>query len=255
MKKVLARIRGTLTEAGAIDHKLFYKGKEVSLFDIGAPVQGTVYGTLLNFKGELEALADKLYQPPYKKPPESPVLYIKPRNTLAGPEAFVPFPKDAEKLQIGAALAIVIGKDAKNIKPEEAAAFIAGYTIASDISLPHSSFFRPAVKEKARDGFCPIGPWIVPSLEDPDDLRISVFVNEELRQTNKTSDLIRPVSVLLSDVSRFMTLSEGDVLLAGIAENPPLAGIHDRVRIEIEGIGSLEHAFVPETVSLKEGRL
>ena len=212
------------------------------------PTSGTVYGTLLNYKGNIDALGDSLFQKPYIQPPKAPILYIKPANTWIGSGANIPLPSDAEELEVGAALGIVIGKTAARIRKEKALDYIAGYTIVNDISVPHSSYFRPAVKQKARDGFCPIGPWIVEQHENitPDALTIRVYVNGELKQENNTSNLIRPIPQLLEDVSEFMTLYKGDVLLAGVPEHAPLVRNQDFVRIEIEGIGALENQVVSE---------
>ena len=118
------------------------------------------------------------------------------------------------------------------------------------MSLPHDSLYRPAYKEKARDGFCPIGPWIVERDEvgNPDDLRVRVYINDELKQENTTSNLIRDVEQLLVEVTDFMTLYEGDVLLVGIPEKVPLARENDYVKIEIEGIGTLANKVVREKV-------
>jgi 5-oxopent-3-ene-1,2,5-tricarboxylate decarboxylase/2-hydroxyhepta-2,4-diene-1,7-dioate isomerase len=83
-------------------------------------------------------------------------------------------------------------------------------------------------------------------LENPDDVTIRVYINDELKQENSTNNLIRPVARLLVDVTEFMTLSPGDVLLVGVPEDAPLATIGDKVRIEIKGIGSLENVLVDE---------
>jgi 5-oxopent-3-ene-1,2,5-tricarboxylate decarboxylase/2-hydroxyhepta-2,4-diene-1,7-dioate isomerase len=193
-------------------------------------------------------MEDAFHQAPYKQPPKAPVLYIKPVNTLTGANSGIPLPTGEEKLEMGASLAVVIGKTATRVKAEDAFDYIEGYTIANDVSIPHASVYRPAIKQKARDGFCPIGPWIV-SKEDvanPDQLDIRVYVNGELKQENSTRNFIRPVSKLIEDVTDFMTLRPGDVLLAGVPEGAPLAGKGDRVRIEISGMGALENTIVPE---------
>ncbi|MET3695793.1 5-carboxy-2-oxohept-3-enedioate decarboxylase HpaG1 subunit [Bacillus oleivorans] len=215
---------------------------------LDAPVTGTVYGTLLNYQGNLEALSEALNQKPYYEPPKAPILYIKPKNTWIGSGADILLPSDINELEVGASLGIVIEKTATRIKKQAAFDYIAGYTIVNDISVPHFSFFRPAVKHKARDSFCPIGPWVVKksAIENPDALTIRVFVNGEVMQENNTANLIRSVSKLLKDVTEFMTLYQGDVLLVGVPENAPLVRDQDLVRIEIEGIGALENRVISE---------
>ena len=215
---------------------------------IDTPINGTVYGTLLNFQGALDQLGNQVHEKPYVSPPKAPILYIKPANTFNRNGGGIPIPPDVTQLEIGASLGIVIGKKAVAVNEETALNYIAGYTIANDISIPHESLFRPAVPYKARDGFCPIGPWVVEKnqLNDPDNLTIRVYINDELRQENSTKNLIRTASRLLVDVTNFMSLNPGDVLLTGVPENAPLAKIGDKVRIEIEGIGSLENVIVAE---------
>ncbi|CAM3069089.1 fumarylacetoacetate hydrolase family protein [Filibacter tadaridae] len=212
------------------------------------PINGTVFGTLLNYKGELELLGGAVHEKPYQSPPIAPVLYIKPANTFNHFGAEILMPTGMDKLKIGAALGLVIGKRASEIDEATAMDYIAGYTIVNDVSVPHESIFRPAVQHNARDGFCSMGPWIIDyhEVEDPDDLTIRVFINEKLQQENSTSNLIRPISRLLADVTEFMTLSPGDVLLVGVPEHAPLAYVEDTIRIEIEGIGSLENIVVAE---------
>ncbi|MBH0229370.1 fumarylacetoacetate hydrolase family protein [Halobacillus yeomjeoni] len=207
------------------------------------PVTGMVYGTLLNYKGVLEQMWDELHEPPYKAPPKAPILYIKPENTYLGHKGIIPLPEDADEVVIGASIGIVIGKKAARIKKEEALDYVEGYTVVNDVSLPHKSVFRPAVKEKARNGFCPIGPWVIEKTAVPDinDVDIRVYINGQLEQHNTTRNLVRSVEELLQDVTEFMTLNEGDVLMAGVPENPPAAENNDNIRIEVENIGVLEN--------------
>lgn len=228
----------------------------VSHLKLDNPITGTVYGTLLNYKGEMDALSSELYEAPYKQPPKSPILYIKPTNTYTSFQSPIPLPEDTDELQVGASLGVVIGRNTTNVTEEEALDYVHGYIIVNDVSVPHKSIYRPAIKEKARDGFCPAGPWIVKkeSIGDPNELTIRVFIKDELIQENTTANLIRPVQQLISEISKFMTLYEGDVLLVGVPENPPLVTAGDVVRIEIDGIGYLENVVIHESECLVKGR-
>lgn len=219
-------------------------------FDI--PEIKTVYGTLLNYRKAQEALKPEMDEDPYKKPPEAPILYVKPQNTLISTQKSIPLPEGTEILQSGAALAIVIGKTATKVKEASALDFVAGYTIANDVSIPHNNFHRPVVNKTGRDGFCPVGPWIVSqeSIENPNSLSIRVLVNNEVRQENNTKNLVRSVETLLQDVTEFMTLYKGDVLLVGVPENPPELSANDLVQVEIEGIGMIANRVVPEKAVL-----
>lgn len=213
---------------------------------VDAPVSGRVYGTLLNYKGALAELGEAMHQPPYHQPPIAPVLYIKPQNTLIGHGQPIPMPEDASELEVGAALGVVIGRRATRVSEEEALHFVTGYTVVNDVSIPQDSFHRPPVMQKDRDGFCPLGPWVIQryAVANPDALEVRVFINGELRQQNSTQNLIRPVARLIADVTEFMTLDEGDVLLAGVPEGAPLAKVGDRIQIEIDHVGSLENTIV-----------
>jgi 5-oxopent-3-ene-1,2,5-tricarboxylate decarboxylase/2-hydroxyhepta-2,4-diene-1,7-dioate isomerase len=220
----------------------------VNELQIDNPVTGTVYGSLLNFQGVMNQLKDQLTEKPYTSPPNAPILYIKPANTFNRNGAGIPIPENVAKLEIGASLGIVIGKKAVTVTEETALSYIAGYVIVNDVSIPHESLFRPAIQQKARDGFCPMGPWIVDQnhVDDPDNLAIRVYINNELVQENSTKNLIRSVPRLLVDVTEFMSLNPGDVLFVGVPEMAPLAEIGDKVRIEIEGLGSLENIIVED---------
>lgn len=227
--------------------------RSVNEMQVDSPITGTVFGAALNYKGALESLGDAVYEKPYNAPPIAPVLYIKPANTFNRNGGGIPMPEGMAELEMGAALGIVIGKQATAIREEDALTYVAGYTVVNDVSVPHESVYRPAVQHKSRDGFCPVGPWIVnqEEVKNPDNLSVRVYINDELKQENSTSNLIRSVGKLLADVTDYMTLSAGDVLLVGVPENAPLAKVGDKVRIEIEQVGSLENIIVEEKVFLQ----
>ncbi|TCZ77746.1 4-hydroxyphenylacetate isomerase [Paenibacillus albiflavus] len=219
------------------------------------PTSGMIYGTLLNYKGALAALGNAINEAPYNAPPKAPILYIKPVNTHIGYGIPIPLPDGIEEVSIGAALGVVIGRTATRVCESNALDYVAGYTIVNDVRVPHESVYRPAVSQLSRDGFCPVGPWIIQrdAISNPDQLGIRVLINGELSQENNTANLIRSISQLIADISDFMTLSSGDILLVGIPENAPLAKAGDRVRIEIDGIGSLENPIVPEQMLVVRG--
>ena len=210
------------------------------------PVEGTVVGALLNYRGELDALGDTLFAPPYQATPKAPVLYHKPANTHIGHGHDVLLPADVDVVWAGACLGVVISRTATRVPALRAADFISGYTIVNDLTVPHASYYRPAIRHKCRDGFCPIGPWVVDHEDVPnaDGLDITVRINGEIKQCANTSTLVRPIAQLLADVTVVMTLEAGDVLLVGMPENPPLARAADRIDIEIAHIGTLTTQLV-----------
>lgn len=209
---------------------------------------GVVYGTLLNDPKSLLALGTAVHEAPYKAAPKAPVLYLKPRNTLAASGSELSCPATSDALKIGANLGIVIARTACRVRAEDALHYIAGYTIVNDVSLPLESCYRPSIRFIARDGFCPVGPAVVRSsaIADPDALAVTVYIDDKLASRSSTSGRQRNVPALLCAVTEFMTLQAGDILLLGEAAEPPLARPGQRVAIEIEGLGRLENAVVGE---------
>ena len=207
---------------------------------------GVVYGTLLNHRSALAVLGGKAAQPPYNAPPRAPVLYIKPRNTLAAPGDAVEIPAGLSELEVGPCLGLVIGRTACRVPREGALHHVAGYLIVNDVSVPHDTFYRPSIRFKARDGFCPLGPAVVPreAIENPDALTLRTYVDGVLVQTSSTADLVRSAAALLEDVTEFMTLAPGDVLALGVAWPAPRVRAGQRVDIVADALGTLSNEFV-----------
>jgi 5-oxopent-3-ene-1,2,5-tricarboxylate decarboxylase / 2-hydroxyhepta-2,4-diene-1,7-dioate isomerase len=209
---------------------------------------GRVYGALLNHRTAIEAVGSAAAKAPYNGLPKAPVLFIKPRNTLARSGDPVEVPAGEAELEIAAMLGIVIGSPSCRVAEARAHDYIGGYLIVNDISVPHPDYYRPSVRYKARDGFCPLGPRVASSREigDPDALAIRTWVDGQLMQTSHTSELVRPIARLLADVTEFMTLSPGDILAVGAAAPAPRARAGQTVAIEIDGLGRLENRLVRE---------
>lgn len=207
---------------------------------------GAVYGVLLNDSRALAALGDSVNAPPYNAPPRAPVLYIKPRNTLSAPHQPIAVPADAPALQVGANLGAVIGRTACRVTPDQALSHVAGYVIVNDLSVPHASYFRPSVRFIARDGTCSIGPSVVARerIAEPDKLTVRVLVDGRLAQTTDTSRRLRPLARLIADVTDFMTLAPGDIVMLGASAGAPTARPGQRVTVAIDGLGQLENPLV-----------
>lgn len=199
---------------------------------------GTVYGTLLNFRGELEALGARMNEAPYQAPPKAPVLYIKTANTWSADGADIPVPARVPQVEVGATIALVM----------KAPGQVAGYVLMNDLSVPHASFFRPPVKFKCLDGFLGVGGKLLPrgQARDPAQLRLEVHINGELKQTVDFGNLVRDPQQLLADVSEFMTLGPGDVLMLGCDVGRPLAKVGDRIELRADGLGTLSNTLVAE---------
>lgn len=200
--------------------------------------EGSVYGTLLNFRAEVEALAPQMNQPPYKAPPKAPVLYVKTANTWSVHGAAIAVPARVPEVEIGATIAMVIGDHGQ----------VAGYVLMNDLSVPHTSFFRPPVKFKCLDGFLGIGEYMLPVEQagDPSTFSLEVRINGELKQSVDFSKLVRPAAQLRADVNDFMTLQPGDVLMLGCELGRPRAKAGDRVDIAAPGFGTLSNLLVAE---------
>lgn len=209
---------------------------------------GTLFGIALNYKDLLQARLPEFQQPPYQNPPIKPVLFIKTSNTRNAHGQPVVFPAGVERLQPGPALGVVIGKDASRVSEAESMEYVAGYCIVNEISLSEDSYYRPAVKAKCRDGFCPIGPELVPASEiaNPNALGIRLLVNGELRQENTTANWVRTIPQLIAELSEFMTLHAGDVLITGTPEGRVDVQPGDEVVVEIDGLGRLTNRIVAQ---------
>ncbi len=219
---------------------------------------GTVYGTLLNFPRERALLAEQMHQPPYKAPPQAPVLYVKTANTWSASGSAIEIPAEVPALEVGASILMVITRSASVSRRFPAIDLVASYVLVNDVSIPHTSFFRPPVKFKNRDGFLGLGANAVPAgaLPDPRQCSLEVRINGALVQTISFANTVRNAAQLLADVGEFMTLQDGDCLLLGCDCLPeggrPLARVGDRVDICASdaalGFGVLTHTFVAEAV-------
>ena len=143
-------------------------------------------------------------------------------------------PAGIQEVEVGATLGIVIGKTAVQVKEATAFSYIQGYLSANDVTIPHEKILRPPIKQKCRDSFCPMSEMIVAhEIKNPNDFHISIYINDELKLKNSTKNLVRPITKLLADITKYMTLNEGDVVLVGTPENLPLAQAGDKVAVEI----------------------
>lgn len=171
--------------------------------------------------------------------PSEPGLFLKGLNTLAGAGDDIPYPAWTDDLQYEGELAVVISRTMRDVEPDEALSYVLGYTCALDVTArDRQRQDLQWVRGKSADGFCPVGPWLETDL-DPSNLRIQTRVNGELKQDGNTADMIFPVPVVLSYISRILTLQPGDVVLTGTPEGVGPLSPGDRVEVSVEGIGTL----------------
>lgn len=210
---------------------------------------GTVYGTLFNHLSLSALLGDAVNRSPYQGAPKAPVLFIKPRNTFAGSGDPVVIPDGVPELEAAASLGIVIARAACKLSPATAMDHVVGFLIVNDVSVPHTSYHRPSIRYKARDGFCPMSRAVVPAREvaNPDALEMRTYIDGVLVQSTNTVQMLRSSRQLLVDVTDFMTLYAGDVLCLGSAAPAPRIRPGQTVTIEIEQVGRLSNAFIRES--------
>jgi 5-oxopent-3-ene-1,2,5-tricarboxylate decarboxylase/2-hydroxyhepta-2,4-diene-1,7-dioate isomerase len=208
-----------------------------------AEIPPSVIGVALNFRETLSRLAPTFTAPPYKNPPIAPVLYLKTPNTWITSGQPIPCPRGITHLRMAGTLGIVISRTACRVASENAGRHIGAFTVVNDVSIPHESFYRPALRERCSDSFCSIGQ-PCPHPPSQTEFEIDVLVNNILRSNIRTSSLVRSIPQLIADISEFMTLHPGDILLVGEPERSPLCSPGDNVRVEIPGVGSIENKVV-----------
>jgi 2,4-didehydro-3-deoxy-L-rhamnonate hydrolase len=185
--------------------------------------------------------------------PTEPILFPKFANSVVGPGAEVLVPPEADKIDYEVELAAVIGRRASRVAVAGALDHVAGYACANDVSSRSLQFLTGQwLVGKAIDTFLPLGPYLVTADEvpDPQALGLRCLVNDELRQSSSTGEMIFGVAELVSYTSRTITLEPGDLLVTGtpagvgMAADPPrYLRPGDRVRVEIDGLGELENTI------------
>ena len=196
--------------------------------------KGTVYGTLLNFRREWDLWSARMTQDPHKAAPQAPVLYVKTANTFCPAGQDLLLQDGVSEVGIGATLGLVIGEQAQ----------VVGAVLLNDWSVPHTSYYRPPVKFRCRDGFLGLPAQVTSGqVQDWATLQMDVRRNGERVQTVNLRGLMRNLPALLADVGEFMTLQPGDVLMVGtdcLADGTrPRAKADDRVEISAPGFASV----------------
>jgi len=183
--------------------------------------------------------------------PEEPVFFMKPRTTIVGPGDLIMKRPFVTELDYEGELAVVIGKKAKDVPESEAMNCIFGYTVFNDVSARDFQFKdKQWIRGKGFDTFAPTGPCITTrsQLQDISNLSIHTWINGELRQNGTTHDMLFNINKIIYHLSRVMTLEPCDIIATGTPSGVGMAmkpqtwlKNGDVVRIEIEGIGTLEN--------------
>lgn len=193
--------------------------------------------------------------------PENPIIFSKATTSIIGPNDNVMMPKGSVKVDWEIELGIVIGTRAQYVSREDALDFVAGYCVVNDVSERELQIELSGGqwdKGKGCDTFCPLGPWMVTKDEiaDPQDLNMFLTVNGEPRQKGNTNTMIFGVKQLISDISSWMTLEPGDVIITG---TPPGVGMGmkpqvwlkagDEIHLGIQGLGEQRQKVVAYSAS------
>ncbi|HEX4804592.1 MAG TPA: fumarylacetoacetate hydrolase family protein [Conexibacter sp.] len=236
-ERVVAFAGGTVPERLASGDRTPADGPEFALGDVTllAPVPRprAIFGIGLNYAAHAAEQGRAL--------PEQPIVFMKLPSSSAPPGAAVRCPAVVRRLDYEGELAIVMGAGGE----------IAGYAVADDVSARDLQAREPQwTRAKGADGFCPWGPWVTTADEvpDPENLRLRTWVNGELRQDSRTSDLIFGCRALVDFISETCTLEPGDLILTGTPSGVGMSmdprrflASGDVVRIEIERLGAIEH--------------
>ncbi|WP_347550064.1 fumarylacetoacetate hydrolase family protein [Pseudalkalibacillus hwajinpoensis] len=215
-----------------------YTNEKVSIEDIEllSPITPrNIIGIGANYVADKESLPDVI--------PEMPVFFFKPVTSIVGPNEPVVIPDQLDEVKFESELAVVIGKEAKNIEKDRALEYVFGYTVGNDVTAPQ--FFHNDghwTLGKSFDTFTPIGPVIETEL-DPYRIHVTAKVNEELKQDSPTEWMIVPIKEMIAYLSTVMTLHPGDVILTGSPTGAHFVKEGDMITCHIKEIGSLSNQF------------
>ena len=176
--------------------------------------------------------------------PDEPLLFIKPNTTVVGPGDPVFYPRQSQEVHYEGELAVVISRICREVPKQKAADVIFGYTVANDVTA--RDLQRKDVqftRAKGFDSFCPLGPWIETEL-DVSDLAVQTYLNGDLKQDGRTSDMVFDVPTLIEQISAVMTLLPGDVILTGTPAGVGPMEPGDEVEVFVQGIGNLNSKVV-----------
>lgn len=176
--------------------------------------------------------------------PEIPVFFFKPTSSVIGPDEEIVIPEGIDQVKFESELAIVIGKQAKNISESDVLDYVFGYTVGNDVTAPQ--FFHQDghwTIGKSFDTFTPLGPVIETEL-DPFTVKVKAKLNDVEKQNSATELMIIPIRKMVSYLTHVMTLQPGDVILTGSPVGAELVGAGEVIECQIKGIGSLRNKFV-----------
>jgi len=174
--------------------------------------------------------------------PDRPLLFLKPPNAVTSHGSDVTLPAGKERLDFEAELGVVVGEQAKHVDEDSAMDAVAGFTCVNDLSNRDDQRAETNwVRGKAFDGAAPIGPVVATPDEVPDDASVRAFLNGEREQDGSLDQMVFSVPELLAEITTYLTLEPGDVVATGTPAGVGRLSDGDEVRVEVEGVGALEH--------------
>ena len=178
------------------------------------------------------------------KPPDEPLIFIKPATAVIGPEDSIIYPSSSKRVDYEGELGVVIKSVARYVPKARARDYILGYTCLNDVTARDLQAKDVQwTRAKSFDTFCPIGPWIETDI-NPFDLSLNTYLNGQVKQITRTSQMIFDVHELVSFISHIMTLLPGDIIATGTTSGIGPMQPGDTVEIKIEGIGTLRNYVV-----------
>ncbi|GAA2841890.1 2-keto-4-pentenoate hydratase/2-oxohepta-3-ene-1,7-dioic acid hydratase in catechol pathway [Leucobacter komagatae] len=255
LRAITAKIDGAFLESGIPEAQRLLDAGELPVLDgaaemrIGAPIARPSALVCVGMNYAAHAAESG------SAPPENMVIFNKLPNTVVGPNDVVVIPKGSVKTDWEVELGIVIGKRASYIESLEAAEdYIAGYVVVNDLSERTWQIELSGGqwgKGKSAPGFSPTGPWLVTRDEiDAQNVRLRSSVNGETRQDSTTADMIFSIAHIVHELSQYMVLEPGDLVLTGTPEGVALSGrfpylaAGDVVEVSIEGLGGQRQEYV-----------
>ncbi|RSL32324.1 DUF2437 domain-containing protein [Salibacterium salarium] len=216
-----------------------YTGRTFAEDDVKllAPIEpNQIIGIGANFVTKLEERPDTL--------PNIPVFFFKPTSSVVGPDEEIVIPEGLEQVKFESELAVIIGKDTKNISEEEVLDHVWGYTVGNDVTAPQ--YFHEDghwMVGKSFDTFTPLGPFVETDL-DPFQVRVEARLNDVEKQNSPTELMIVPIREMIAYLSSVMTLQKGDVILTGSPVGAEMVSEGSNIECDIKEIGTLKNNFV-----------
>ena len=176
--------------------------------------------------------------------PEDPVVFLKPSTSVIGPGDPIVLPRNSNRVDHEAELALVVGRLCREVPRERALEVILGYTCGNDVTArDHQAADKQWTRGKSHDTFCPLGPWIETEL-DASDVVVQARVDGKLKQDERTSALIHDIPAIVEWVTAFMTLLPGDVILTGTPAGVGPLSAGQTVSVTVGGVGTLTNPVV-----------